>query len=61
MRSLGRTTDAGAAALTRAARESDGEDFEIATILLDVANGKHWEALLDAVVDSNILTYQLTD
>ena len=51
IRSLGRDTDAGVAAIVRATEEADGEDFERATMLLDAATGKHWRALSASMGD----------
>ena len=50
--SLVRSTDAGASAVVRAELEADGVDFEVATLLLSAANGKHWTALSHTVGDA---------
>ena len=51
MRSLGRGTDVGASAIELAELEADAEDFELATMLLSAANGKHWRHLSATVGD----------
>eukprot|EP00966_Prymnesium_polylepis_P236442 5467827-Prymnesium_polylepis.1 len=53
MRTLGHDTDAGSSAVVRAELRADAEEFELATMMLDVANGKHWRAL-DATVGDGV-------